>query len=460
MVRGTGTFDWVRPLDPSGDAYYLQVVRQIETAIEAGGVRPGDRLPPQRRLAEALGVDFTTITRAYTEARRRGLLDAVTGRGSFVSAEPETAGPAIDLGMNIPPPPAGIRLGDAIRTGIEEILARADPNRLMSYHSGPGSRAERAAAAAWLRPLLPSVDAERIVVCAGAQAALSALLSTLARPGAAVLCEPLTYPGLMSAAVQYGARLVPVIADDDGLDAEALEAAARASGARVVCLTPTIQNPTTTTMSERRREAIAAVARRLDLTIIEDDPYALLAVPAAPAPLAARMPERCWYVSTLSKTLTPGLRTAYVVAPTGADIDPVLTSLAAVSRMPAPLMTALATHWIGIGRARDILDGVRQEARLRQALAADILPGSVAHPCGLHVWLALPVGWDRHRLVSFVRNEGLGITASDAFRVTGNAPDAVRLSLGGVGERERLAEALRFIARTIARPPGQAAAIV
>lgn len=460
MARGDGVVDWVRPLAPDGEPYYLQIVRSIEEAVAAGHLRPGDRLPPQRRLASALGVDFTTVTRAYGEARRRELLEAVTGRGSFVSPRRETAGPPIDLGMNIPPPPAGVRLGEALRNGVAEILTRGDAHALMAYHAGPGSRADRAAAAAWLRPLLPDVDDERIVVCAGAQTALVALLCRLVPAEGAFLCEALAYPGLLAAGVEVGRTAVPVAVDGEGMVAEALAEAARRSGARVVVITPTIQNPTTATLSEARREAIVATARRLDLTIVEDDPYALLALKSAPAPLAARAPERTWYVASLSKTMSPGLRTAHVVAPTGADLEPLLALLSALVRMPAPLMTALATHWITIGLARDILDGVRAEAEQRQALARRILPQAHGHDSGLHVWLPLPAHWDRHRLVQAVRRDGLGIVAADAFAVAAPAPDAVRLALGGVGDRVRLAEALALIARTIARPPDAGRAIV
>lgn len=460
MARADGVIGWVRPLVPGRDPYYVQIADLIEAAVAKGHLRPGDRLPPQRRLAEALGVDFTTVTRAYGEARRRELLDAVTGRGSFVSPRRETAGPPIDLGMNVPPPPAGIRIAEAIRSGIGEILARTDAHALMAYHAGPGSRAERAAAAAWLRPLLPDLDDERIVVTAGAQTALVALLCRLVPETEPVLCEALAYPGLIAAAAEVRRRTVAVALDGEGMVPEALAEAAGRSGARVVALTPTIHNPTTATMSQARREAIVAVARRFDLTIVEDDPYALLAGPSAPAPLAALAPERTWHVASLAKTLTPGLRTAYVVAPERADTEPLLALLAALARMPAPLMTALATHWIGIGLARDILDGIRTEASQRQTLARTILPTALGHPAGLHLWLPLPHGWDRNRLVHLVRGEGLGIVAADAFAVATPAPDAVRLALGGVGDRARLADALTLLARTIARPPNEGRTIV
>jgi DNA-binding transcriptional MocR family regulator len=83
---------------------------------------------------------------------------------------------------------------------------------------------------------------------------------------------------------------------------------------------------------------------------------------------------------------------------------------------------------------------------LRQKLAAEILPKAArAHRNGLHVWLPLPPHWERLRLVETMRREGLGVSASDAFAATPHAPDAIRISLGGVTERNRLAQALKSI---------------
>ncbi|MFJ5369208.1 PLP-dependent aminotransferase family protein, partial [Bosea sp. CER48] len=359
---------WTSRLDPAAGPRYLQIVAQLEHAVAGGLLRPGDRLPPQRRLAEHLAVDLTTVTRAFGEARERGLIDAVTGRGSFISSRQEQEGPALDLSMTIPPAPKGLRLGELMQRGIAEILARSDADQLMNYHGGAGSLAERAAGAAWLAPLLGPVIPQRIAVAPGAQAALNALLSLLARPGDTILTEPLTYPGLIGAARQRGLAMAPVASDADGPLPDALDDAALRSGARLFALTPTLQNPTCVTISERRRLDLVAVARRRDLILIEDDPYSPLAGDA-PAALAALAPERTWHVATLSKVLTPGLRTAFVIMPEGTDGAPLLAALRATALMPAPLMTALAAHWIRIGVARDLLEGVRREAAERQLLA-------------------------------------------------------------------------------------------
>ena len=445
MTADIKVMRWVQKLEPAEGPYYLQIASMIEGAIAEGRLQPGDRLPPQRSLAQQLGVDLTTVTRAYSEARRRHLLDAVTGRGSFIASGIERSGPPIDLGMNIPPAPKGVRLADLMQRGISDLLARSNVDILMTYQVGPGAKADRAAGSAWLEPLLGPVDPRRIVVCPGAQPALLALLKTLSPPGGTILTEPLTYPGQLAAARMLDLKVVGVETDDDGIVPDFLEKIAHATRSKIICLTPTIQNPTTTTMPLKRRKEIARLAEKLDLKIIEDDPYALLAGDA-PSPLAALVPHRAYYISTVSKVLTPGLRTAFIVLPPEEDADLLLEALRAAVLMPAPLMISLVTHWIQTGAAADILNGVRAEARIRQKLAADILPKNArAHPNGIHVWLPLPKQWERFRLVETMRREGLGVSASDAFSVSSAAPDAIRISLGGVTERARLSEALKSI---------------
>lgn len=449
MADSDDGLHWTDRLDPAAGPRYLQIVAQLEHAVATGLLRPGDRLPPQRRLAEHLAVDLTTVTRAFGEARERGLIDAVTGRGSFISARQEQEGPPLDLSMTIPPAPKGLRLGELMQRGIAEILSRSDADQLMNYHGGAGSLAERAAGAAWLAPLMGVVPPQRIAVVPGAQTGLSALLSLLARPGDTILMEPLTYPGLIGAARQRGLSVVPVASDEDGPLPDALDEAASRPGAKLFALTPTLQNPTCITIPEQRRQELIAIARRRDLILIEDDPYSLLAGDA-PAPLAALAPERTWHVATLSKVLTPGLRTAFVIVPDGTDSAPFLAALRATALMPAPLMIALAAHWIRIGAAKDLLDGVRREAAERQLLAREILPATMqAHPHALHVWQPLPAHWARDRLIERAREAGLGVMAADAFSTSDAAPDAIRIALGAIPERARLAEALSLLAGLI-----------
>ena len=217
MAADNKAMRWVRSLEPSGGPYYLQIALMIEGAVAEGRLQPGDRLLPQRTLAQHLGVDLTTVTRAYAEARQRHLLDAVTGRGSFIASGVERSGPPIDLSMNIPPPPKGVRLGEMIQRGVSDVLTRANADILMTYQVGLGARADRAAGASWLEPLLGRIDPERIVVSPGAQPALLALLKSLAAPGETIITEPLTYPGLLAAARMLGLKIAAAETDNEGI---------------------------------------------------------------------------------------------------------------------------------------------------------------------------------------------------------------------------------------------------
>jgi len=445
---------WARAFAAGGEPRYLQIVGFIERAITDGALRPGDRLPPQRQLAAHLGVDLTTVTRAFTEARRRQLIDARGALGTFVAAPKVELAQRVDLGMNIPPPPAGVDLGARLREGVSQVLIRSDVDLLMTYHLGGGSDVERDAGARWLKPMLGRIDAARVVVCPGAQSALAALILATTAPGDVVLTEPLVYPGLPLAARQLGRRVETVDTDADGMRPDALEAACRTHRARLVYLNPTLQNPTTQTMPEPRRLDILKTAARCDATIIEDDPYWLFA-PDAPPPLARLMPRHVCYLSTLSKCLSPGLRTAWLVLPDSLAEATFVAALRAFSLMSAPMTAALATQWIHDGTAAALLAGVRDEASARQRLAAQTLAGS-AHPAsGIHVWHPLPGYWAADNLAAAARAEGLVVAPSTAFQCGERAPNAIRISLGGGSDRAQLRAALNRLSTLLAQRPSE-----
>jgi DNA-binding transcriptional MocR family regulator len=439
--------DWAAALDEEGPRY-LQVVRFMERAITDGRLRPGDRLPPQRQLATALGMDLTTVTRAYAEARQRKLLHANGAMGTFVSAPRFDTAQVVDLGMNIPPPPQGVDLTALLKRGVDQVLTHTDSHLLMSYHPGGGSDVDRAAGVAWLAPMLGRLENARVVTCPGAQAALAGLLLALSDAGDTVLTEPVLYPGMISAAAHLGRRLVAVESDAEGMLPDALDQATLAHKARVIYLNPTLRNPTATSMPATRREQLVAVARKRDLRIIEDDPYWPLCR-AAPPPIARLAPERTCYIATLSKALTPGLRTAYVVTPDASSRSAFLGSLRAVTLMSTPVMTSLATQWIHDGTAATLLDGVRAEAGERQSMAArilrpaNLLTGAEAPAAeGIHLWLPLPGRWTARALTMTARLEGLAVTPSDAFSYGAPQEQAIRISLGGVKDRVRLKQGL------------------
>ncbi|VVE89985.1 PLP-dependent aminotransferase family protein [Pandoraea bronchicola] len=452
---------WKPALATGKGPRYLRLAGFIEQSVADGRLRPGDRLPAQRELAAWLGIDFTTVTRAYNRARERNAIEGRGPLGTFVSTPRVALDQVLDLGMNIPPAPAGLFLGEMLQKGIDEVLRHTDASMHMAYQLGDGGVADRQAGALWLAPMLGAVSPADVLVSPGAQATLAALLLTDTARDETVLCEPIVYPGLHSAARTLGRRIAPVATDDDGMLPDALSTAARDHGARLVYLNPTLQNPTTRTMPERRRRELLTVAEKLDLTLIEDDPYWRLAKDAPP-PLARLAPHRVHYVATLSKCLTPGLRTAYVRLANARQRDHFLNTLHAFALMAPPLMTGLATQWIHNGMADRILDGVREAAAQRQGIAAEILGDAGAIPAqGIHLWHALPAPWTARELTMAARAEGLAVTPADAFCPSADAPNAIRISLGGVRDTERLASALKRLKSLLREaPPSLRTAIV
>jgi len=458
-MKASGKQGWAPSIEAMEGPIYLAIADAIGAAIASGELRAGDRLPTHRALADALGVDLTTATRAYAEARRRGLLQATVGRGTFVRSQtqaPAQPGPKegpVDLGMNLPPLPADPPLQELLQQGLSRLLTSGQTSQLLTYRSGSGTAEERLAGANWLRPVLGKLDPERVLVCAGAQPALLATLGTLASAGDVVLTDPLTYPGLRSAAAQLGIRLVGIAADGEGLVPEAVEAACRELRPKALYCIPTLHNPTTVTMPLARRRAIAEAARRCDLRIIEDDAYGLL--PSHPLPaIASLAPGIGFYLSTVSKVLSPALRVAYLVAPDARCAGRLSSALRANVLMPSPLLTGLLAAWIHDGTAGTVASAIRRESIARQKMAREILPAQSfdAHEEGLHLWLRLPSRWNRLDFVAHLRHQGgLAVVPSDAFAVTATdpPPNAVRVSLGAASDREALRRALRFLAAAL-----------
>ncbi|MES1973103.1 MAG: PLP-dependent aminotransferase family protein [Pseudomonadota bacterium] len=450
---------WLPDLSRGGGAKYQAIAAALDAAVARGQLRPGDRLPPQREVAARLGVDLTTVTRAYEAARSRGLIEARGRAGSFVAGPAPDAPPppAIDTGMNMPPEiPDGL-LRRAITESTAALLAGGGMNWL-HYAPAGGTPQDRAAGAALLSARGLASAEEQVIVSAGGQNALHAILSTTLRAGDTVACGQFVYPGFRALAERLGLILLPL----PRLDAAAIEAACSHGGSvQALYVVPTNDNPTTVTLREGDREAIALTARRHDLQVIEDDAYGLLAH-APIRPIAAFAPERSWYVASLSKIITPALRVAYVRAPSVAGALRLAADMHETAIMAPPLNAAMATRWLADGTFERLVTAMRAEIAWRQELA-DSLLGDVARQRsaeGYHLWLPLPDQRAADDLVSAMQLHGLSVIAAARFAVGSGGGQAVRVSLGGPGDRERLARVLRVLHGYVSQPTGKAMALV
>lgn len=446
---------WTPQIPTSTGPVYLSIADAIARDMETGQLQSGDRLPPQRKLADLLDLDFTTVSRGYKEAARRGLVESHVGRGTFIRGAQQDGwendpvrSAQIDLTMNLPPEPNDPDLIDRMRGGLAEVSANMVS--LLRYQSGVGSDKDKEAASVWLsmRGMVPRL--ERIAITPGAHPAIMGALGVLTNAGDTIVCEAITYPGIRRICKHMRLNLVGIAFDDEGILPDALSEVIASHGPKALYLNPTLNNPTTRTMTTERRIAIADILRRHRLPLIEDDAYGF--VPArAPAPLATMAPDLTWHIGGLAKCIGAGLRLAYVVSPDSRQALSLEQAIKTMTVMASPVTMAIVTRWITDGTADSIRRFVRKEASARQNIAAQCLPNAsfVSDPEAFNIWLTLPHGWHRADIMARMAGRGLGIVPSDAFVVTGQAQEQLRICLGGPIPRNQLREELEFLGHTL-----------
>lgn len=446
---------WTASIADRSAPRYRAIVDDLEEAIRDGRLAAGDRLPPQRKLADALDVSLGTVTRAYGEARERGLVEATVGRGTFVRAAAADSLDAlgarvdpdlIDLSLLVAPVLEDEGWPELLRQAARNLADRPDLRELLGYQRHEGLARHRRAGADWIDRSGLETSAGEVLVTGSAQHAAVAALSVLTRPGDVVLAEELTNPGLKDAASWLHLRLHGLPSDERGLLPHAFESACRTGVGRVLYAMPTYQNPTTRTMTERRREEIARIARAHGVAVVEDGVHALMAE-EAPPPLTAHLPDHGYFLTSHSKTASPSLRVGYLRAPPAAH-DDLTFALRATLWMASPLLVEVASAWIQDGTAERLLEAKRAEARARQAVADEALEGFdyEAGRASHHLWLRLPDRWRAREFVSEARRRGVALTAPRTL-AAGQiaAPRAVRLCLGCARDRDALGEGLGVV---------------
>ncbi len=457
--------------DLSGPGKSAWIAAAIRNAVRAGELPRGTRLPAVRDLAWQMGVTPGTVARAYQMAAREGLIESHVGRGSFVRtpSEPpvlqpmltgrvaagDDGGGPVDLRLLQPPEVGQVA---AIRAALHRVADRLGPE-LLDYPALDRDRPCRAAFLDWLADRdLGGVDVDDTALCMGGQHGMQTVLQLVLRgPRPVLLTEALGYPGLRHAGALAGGEAVPVPLDGRGMIPAALAAAARDTGAQVVCLTPNAQNPTATRMDGERRTQIVAVARRHDMQIVEDDCIDTASPRDCALPsLRALAPERTWYVTSLSKTLSAALRAGLIVAPDGKGAAARLAVQHSCFGVPLPV-TAVVQDLLATGALARLSAQVHAICAERVALAVRELDGCDIswHPETPFLFMRLPPGWRGSTFARQAAAEGVLIRSADEFAPLHGAqgrdgpavPNAVRIALAGQISPARLAGAMAVLRR-------------
>jgi len=464
---------------------YRIIADAIVEDIRDKTIAPGTKLPTHRDLAYRLGVTVGTITRAYSELQRRGVAGAQVGSGTYVLdhimdrrinlistasqrdilsgtndhalLQPRDSN-TIDLSMNRPPPgPETEALAETLAD-----LSKADGlSTLTQYSPAPGIDHHRTAMASWLNTIGLDATGDDIILTNGSQHAMGACALGLLKAGDVILTEELTYPGMTSLLAHVGARVRPVAMDDHGLMPDALESAIRETGARVIYILPIHQNPTTAIMDMDRLQAIADIAKRYDLIVIEDDVYGFQPENRNP-PLAQLAPDNTIYINGFAKSIAPGLRVSCLKTPK-ALFSTLLRAAQTTGWMVSPLTGEIAARWINSGVADDIIAWHRSEMIARNAIAAKIFDGFQfnAKPESLHMWLKLPVDHHADNTIRELNQRGIIMAGPESFVTTQpTIPRALRLCLGSPSTRDQLRVALTQVNNILRAEPMRSQAMV
>lgn len=455
---------WVPSLESFSGPRYRAIAQSIGAAISAGELAPGERLPPQRRLADALGVTVGTVTRGYAEAEHHGWVNARVGSGTYVRQHaprtvfdmawnPSDNSAIIDLSLSLPPPHP-LRQ-QAFSDALSVISSSpAALTRGVSYLDARGSEGHRESLARWLEQLGMTLRADELLITQGGQHGISLVLSTLLRPGELIAADTLTYPGAISAAQQAHLKMVGIAFDEEGMCMDALEAQCARQPPRLIYVTPDQNNPTGVCLSEERRERLVSLARRYDIWLLEDG-VQYLPVEQRGTPLYQLAPERTLFVFSTTKVLAGGLRIGVLRSP-DVLLERLAAGLRAQSWMVPPLMVDIACHWVAQPAAGSLLAWQTDELAVRQQLTTQALFGYTlsGRPKSSNVWLSLPEGVRAIELCERLQQQGVKVSSAEPFCVgSAPAPQAIRICIGAAADRQMLNQALTVIKQCLAQPP-------
>lgn len=437
-------------------ARYKTLVDTYAADIRAARLPPGTRLPTHRQLASAHGLALVTASRVYAELEAMGLVSGETGRGTFVretSLSPgqgidqkDVAVGMIDLNFNYPSLPGQAEL---LRAALRQLALSGDLEALLRYQPHAGRAHERASVARHLLSRGVNVDAEQVLIVNGAQQGLAVALMAILKPGDVIAADALTYSGFKVLAEALHLEIVPIPVSAQGPDLLALDKLCRHRSVRAVYSMPTLHNPLGWVMPIEQREQLVAIARRHELTIIEDAAYAFLVENPPPA-LVELAPERTVYVSGLSKNIATGLRVGFIAAPL--PTVPALERIIRATTWNTPgVMTAMVCAWLDDGTVIELEEQKRNDAKARQALAVELLQGltCIGHPSSYFVWLPLPEDVRADQIVVELMHEQISVTTAEPFSVSTHVPHAIRLALGSV-DMAVLRQALITVRKIIA----------
>lgn len=473
--------------EPEGPLH-RRVAEHVTGLVQAGTLRPGDRLPSVRRLGEQLGVSVTTVVAAYRRLEDARIIEARPRSGHYVRAvlqgapqpektatearaTPVTCRPLVLRILEQASRPDVVGLGAAVPSPslfpaarIAAVLARTvreDPQGTLTYGAAQGEAALRIQVARRLLDAGCAAGPDEVVVTSGTQDAVHLALRAVTRPGDTVVVESPTYYGLLEAIGSLHLKALEVATDPrDGICLEDLDAVLSKRRVAACVLGPSYGNPLGHCMPDRAKRDLVDLARAHGVALIEDDVYGDLTHGASrPKALRAFDPEgRVLLCSSFSKTLASGYRVGWLVP--GPLLDRVLLlKFSSTVAAPTPTQRALAAFLESGGFDRHLRGLRRLHRELVERMTGAVVEffpegTAVTRPQGGHLlWVALPEDVDSLELHERALADGVSIAPGPIFSPTQRYGSFVRLNCA-LPWTGRVEEAVRRLGRLVADMAG------
>ncbi len=418
---------WKPAINRIDKPIYKVLARYLEEDIVEGILLPGTKLPPQRDLADYLDLNVSTISKAFKVCEMKGLLSASVGSGTFVSYDAvsnayllEDTKPThlIEMGATIPD-------NDSFEPLIHQLksmLQEGDYEKWFGYGRAGESIWQKDAAVKLIRRGGFETTVDHILFANGGQNAIAATLASLCKPGDRIGVDEHTYPGLKTVAAMLSVQIVPIKSENDQLSPTAFEDACKNENIKGIYIIPDYHNPMASIMTVENRKRIASVARKYNQFVMEDASYHLLNQSPLPA-VASFAPEHVIYIASLSKSLAPGLRLAYVSVPLQYK-ELISKALYNLNITVSPLLAELTARMIVSNQFEGLIQGHQLQNRRRNELLEQYLSNytCVGDETGVFRWLLLPGKVTGAEFEAFAAKHGVQVYAAERFVVGNSCP--------------------------------------
>ncbi|MGK9185224.1 PLP-dependent aminotransferase family protein [Priestia filamentosa] len=446
---------WKPSIDKTKKPIYQAIAGQLEQDIINRALLPGTKLPPQRELADYLDLNLSTISKAFKVCELKGLLSATVGSGTFVSYDAlsnayllEDIKPKhlIEMGATLPDNASY----EPLLLQLKNMLQETDYEKWFGYGRPGDSLWQKDAAVKLIRRGGFETTVDHILFANGGQNAIAATLASLCQPGDRIGVNQHTYPGLKTAAAMLSVQLAPIKSENYEMSPTAFEYACKNENIKGIYLIPDYHNPTACCMSVENRKAIAAIAQKYNQFIIEDATYHLHNDKSLPA-VASYAPEQVIYIASLSKSIAPGLRLAYVSVPSRLK-EPISKALYNLNISVSPLLAELTARIIVSNQFEVIIERHREQTIRRNQVVNQHLADytCLGTDTGIFHWLLLPGKITGAEFEILAAQQGVQVYAAERFVVGNSCPErAVRVAVCAPKTLEELEQGLMILTRLL-----------